>query len=235
MDILMTTQFLAYDHAPTRVFFFDRVSPAALLLAAEMRKQGTLVVFEPNAVTPTKLLAEALRQSDIVKYARDRLPKFEVDLVAARRECAHWLLEIETQGAEGLRFRMPQLGRSSWRHLQSVRPDRFVDGAGAGDWCSAVLIDDIGRGGRDTASRLTEDDVTVHLTRAQAFAAVACGFTGPRGLMSQRDLPFAERSARALLNPTRRRGAHQPLAKRTASRGPAWRLPCCGETSAPTE
>jgi fructokinase len=57
-----------------RVFFLDRVSRGALLLAEAFAAQGAVVVFEPIGVGDSTLFKEALACAHVVKYSHQRLP-----------------------------------------------------------------------------------------------------------------------------------------------------------------
>lgn len=171
---------LEYLGSPN-VFFFDRVSPASLRMAAAYRERGVLVVFEPAGIGELKDFERALRLSHVVKYARDRvgaeMKRLGGLLRVATQGCPE--LEIETLGAGGLRYRL--LGPSSsrrWR-LQSAPPVRYVrDTAGAGDWCTAGLLYELA-GARESVQ--DEELVAKALRFGQALASVNCQFVGPRG------------------------------------------------------
>ena len=110
------------------VFFFDRASETAVRLAECFSNEGALIVFEPSLIGhDVDLFFRAIRASDIVKYADERLDDlndFPISEVA---------VEVCTLGAEGLRFRAPSLGRE-WVHLDAYHVPRIVDTSGAGDW-----------------------------------------------------------------------------------------------------
>jgi hypothetical protein len=55
-----------------QVFFFDRVSRGALLLAGEASARGAAVVFEPSFVGHPGLFREAWKLSDVVKFSHER-------------------------------------------------------------------------------------------------------------------------------------------------------------------
>ena len=55
------------------VFFFDRLSRAALMLAAQAAEAGAVVVFEPSGKSDPKMFAEALQIAHVVKYSDQRL------------------------------------------------------------------------------------------------------------------------------------------------------------------
>jgi fructokinase len=167
----------------TQVFFFDRLSRGALLLAERTAAEGGLVWFEPSKVDDQALFAEALAVTHVLKYSRERLPD-----LAARAVGRHGpLLEIETAGAQGLRYRGLGLEKPKrWRALPAVPAVAVVDTAGAGDWFSATLINQVGRSGLQGLEVLLGQDeaAVVHaVCRAQAASAVSCAFAGARGAM----------------------------------------------------
>lgn len=162
------------------VFFFDRLSRGALKLAVEAAAREALVVFEPSAGGNAKHLAEAIQVAHVVKYAADRLPGMR-DVMS---DGSATLLEIQTLGEKGLRYRH-RLGRgiSDWMHLGAI-PVRYVaDTCGCGDWCTAGLIHRAGPGGRARLRELGARGVRDALRYGQALAAWNCGFEGARGGM----------------------------------------------------
>lgn len=168
------------------LFFFDRVSRATLILAEKASQAGAIVVFEPCGIGDPPLFREALALADVLKYSRERLgwlaesSEFERDP----------LLEIETMGQEGLRYRGRISARSDhqWRVLRPYRPWRIVDGAGAGDWCTAGILHVLGSGGREALANATQDQVEEALCFGQAAGAWACAFEGARGGMYKHTL-----------------------------------------------
>jgi sugar/nucleoside kinase (ribokinase family) len=170
------------------VCFFDRVSRGALALADACSRLGAVVMFEPSGQADEGQFMEAIEVSHIVKYASDRLAKFETLLESARR-AAPPLLEVMTDGAAGLRFRHSRAsatgrGRRSgnWRHLRAIPVPTFRDSAGAGDWCSAGLLSLLGGAGTAGIASATIGEVEHALRYGQAAAALACGFPGARGV-----------------------------------------------------
>ena len=85
---------------PASVFFLDRPTRLGVALAEHYAHSGTVVFFEPSALGDEPgLFARALRCAHIVKYADDRingLKDFDLQPEA---------VEIQTRGADGLRFR----------------------------------------------------------------------------------------------------------------------------------
>ena len=164
----------------TSAFFFDRLSRGTLMLAAEAAAGGAVVVFEPSGRGNAKLLAEALRVSHVVKYAGDRLSS----LPGMMEDGCATLLEIQTLGTQGLRYRH-RLGRgtSNWIHLKSVAAPRVVDACGSGDWCTAGLISKAAVAGWEGLRCSGAQGVRSALQYGQALAAWNCGFEGARGGM----------------------------------------------------
>ena len=162
------------------VFFFDRLSRGALRLAVEVAAHGALVVFEPSGSGNEKHVAEAIKVAHVIKYAADRMPGMR----DAMSSGSATLLEIQTLGEEGLRYRH-RLCRaiSDWMHLGAV-PVRYVaDTCGCGDWCTAGLIDRVGSGGQARLRELGPRGVRDALRYGQVLAAWNCGFEGARGGM----------------------------------------------------
>lgn len=130
------------------VFFFDRVSRGALTLAAAAAKRGAIVVFEPSGVGDPKLFREAVSVAHVVKYSQERMKTlgewFEGD-----GQPSSTLLEIETLGRGGLRYRTRLAHDKSreWRHIDAFPVSIFRDSAGCGDWTTAGILDTIGRKG----------------------------------------------------------------------------------------
>lgn len=160
------------------VFFFDRTSPGALRLAELYRSEGTLVVFEPSTVSSPAQFKQALALADVIKYSLERKARF-AHLLSRRSP----LLEIETQAVRGLRYRARFLSNARWRHLPALPADGFRDSAGAGDWCTASILNSIGATGRSGVESLGDRELETALLAAQAWARWNCGFDGARGSM----------------------------------------------------
>lgn len=162
------------------VFFLDRLSRGALNLAHDASASGALVVFEPSASTPTNLMSDAVRIAHVVKYADNRLDTAP----GAMERGSATLLEIQTLGATGVRYRH-RLGEriSNWKHLRAVRAPHVADTCGSGDWCTAGLVDRLARAGQQSLRRADDRDIRAALRFGQALAAWNCGFEGARGGM----------------------------------------------------
>lgn len=163
-----------------QVFFMDRLSRAALTLAAQAADSGAIVMFEPSGKSDPKLFAEALQLAHVVKYADQRLAEAGGAMV---RESAT-LLEVQTMGAEGLRYRHCLADQpSDWAHLPAVAAPQLLDSCGSGDWCSAGLLSKIARTGLSGLRAASTEDLVGALRYGQALAAWNCAFEGARGGM----------------------------------------------------
>jgi fructokinase len=178
-----------------RVFFFDRVSRGALMLAQAFAAQGAVVVFEPVGVGDPKLFVEALATTHILKYSNERLP----DLAARQPAGRRLLLEIETMGSAGLRYRSSLLQTRSWYQLDAVPTRTVLDTAGAGDWCTAGLLAMIATNGVADVQQARARDIAAALRFGQVAASIACGYEGARGAMTALDRRTFDRTAAAIL------------------------------------
>jgi sugar/nucleoside kinase (ribokinase family) len=160
------------------VFFFDRVSRGALILAKACADQGALIVFEPSGAGDPGLFLEALALTHILKYSNERVHNFKELLPQARP-----LLEIETMGKEGLRYRSGTGGIKTWSKLEALTIASVKDTAGAGDWCTAGIIHCLGQHGLADFESAGADALHHALRFGQAMAAWTCGFEGARGGM----------------------------------------------------
>ena len=167
--------------SPT-VFFFDRPSRGAIELAHRYSATGTLIVFEPSALGDRAHFGGALEAADIVKYSDQRLAALPTHRPSVPRR-----LEVQTLGARGLRFRIGAGRRSgAWRNLPAMAAGRVADTAGAGDWCTAGLLQKLARGGRSSFGAADDDEVLEAVRYGQALSAWNCRFEGARGGMYER-------------------------------------------------
>lgn len=159
------------------VFFFDRLTESSVQLAEEARANGALTVFEPSAPGDGRLFERALRASQIVKYSAERMS------FPATQSLQTGFIEIQTLGAEGLRFRMRSLV-PTWVTLPAIRTGRIIDTAGAGDWCTSGFLHLMSRYASGGAlSDLGYNHVYSALRTGQVVAALNCAHAGARGLM----------------------------------------------------
>lgn len=164
-------------HRP-QVVFIDRLSRSSLVLAKDAGKRGAIVYFEPSSSSKPGHFAEMLELAHIVKYSHDRM------LDAGDLQWhPQMLLEVQTVGRGGLRFRTSLGSSKQWRTMQASPVQQLRDTAGCGDWLSAGLIHSICRGGLKQLQQCSFEDLVAGLNFGQGLAAWNCGFIGPRGGM----------------------------------------------------
>jgi sugar/nucleoside kinase (ribokinase family) len=163
-----------------QVFFFDRVSRAALLLAKACSERGALVVFEPSGLGAPQLFGEALALAHVIKYSHERMGEVE-ELRLAKKS----LLQVETLGRDGLRYRsrLPGARSNGWRLLRAIPVADVRDTAGAGDWCSAGLLHRLAGGGLEGALESSGEQLEDALGFGQLLGAWTCRYEGARGGM----------------------------------------------------
>lgn len=178
-------QQLLPDAKAADVYFFDRVSKGALLLARHYRGIGALVVFEPSGVGDPKLFREALSFAHVVKYSSDRMSDAFGREGNSRNDV---LLEIETCGETGLRFRSKLLANNSnsWGFLPAFPVPKLKDAAGSGDWFTAAFLDRVGRSGLAGFLSMKKEAFRAAMQFAGAAASWSCNFEAPRGGMYSR-------------------------------------------------
>lgn len=175
-----TVEVVAPHLSNASVFFMDRLSRAALLLAKQAAADGAVVVYERSARSDEKLLEEAVKIAHVIKYSDQRFAQMR----GAMERGSATLVEIQTLGANGLRFRH-RFGRSAsvWRQLSAVAAPKITDTCGSGDWCTAGLIATVARSGQEGLVRTGVSDLADALRYGQMLAAWNCGFEGARGGM----------------------------------------------------
>lgn len=159
------------------IYYFDRVNRAAIDLAQEAKKQGAVVFFEPSSIGDPKLFEECLQIVDIIKFSNERIPDYK-KLFKKNRV----YLEIETLGKEGLNFRCPK-NNSKWITIKPFIVSELIDSAGAGDWCTAGIIDNLCRNGIAGLKKKSIRQIKTGLQKGQILGAINCFFDGARGIM----------------------------------------------------
>lgn len=181
----------------TSVFFFDRLSAGALVLARAASAAGAVVVFEPCSIGNQLLFRQAWEVAHIVKYSHERLSEFpEMDVESSPR------LVIETLGDAGLRYRRRKTGNrpAQWVELKSLPVDELRDTAGAGDWCTAGLLSKVATKGFAGFSAMSDEHVSDAIRYGQALAAWNCRFEGARGGMYAMSKPQFEKQINEILS-----------------------------------
>ena len=178
---------VAGDMGDRDVFFFDRASRGALTVARALRERGSVILFEPSSVGELRLFREAWTLAHIVKYSHERLRDMaDLDFAQGQREGV--LVEIETLGRGGARYRsrLPRATTLGWVTMQAFRQLTVRDGAGAGDWFTAGLLDRLAKGGLRELRRTSARRLKEAVQYGQALAAWNCRFEGARGGMYER-------------------------------------------------
>lgn len=216
-----------------RVFFFDRLSRGALMLARQCAALGAVVVFEPPSVGNPALFREAWELADVVKYSHERLHDLPAELEV---QSGPWL-QIETLGQDGLRYQLRVPGRQSrgWQSLAAIPATHLRDTAGAGDWCTAGLIHKLFREGRRALAIADDLAVREALRYAQALAAWTCGFEGPRGGMYEVEKSIFVRDIAALLGDSDSGKKDPRTYQSSATDQMAWLCPSCDEPGSRSE
>jgi sugar/nucleoside kinase (ribokinase family) len=165
---------------PAAVFFFDRVSRSALELARASAKHGAIVVFEPSGIRDERLFREAVGLSHIVKYSHERLGHLREASITQSP-----ILEIETLGSQGVRYRLRNgaRGRARWKEMGAYAVEDLRDTAGAGDWCTAGILHTLGAKGTKGLREATGEQIENALRFGQALAGISCRYEGARGAM----------------------------------------------------
>jgi sugar/nucleoside kinase (ribokinase family) len=178
------------------VFFFDRASPGAILLARAYAASGSLVVFEPSGRAEDRLQQEALNLSHICKYSRERFEGFRWT------SGSQPLLEVQTMGGEGLRYRswLPSARNERWNLVSALNVSKIKDTAGSGDWFSAGLIHQLCRKSLVEFKSTRQKDLESAISFARALAAWNCQFEGARGGMYLSTKPAFEDQIQRLLS-----------------------------------
>jgi sugar/nucleoside kinase (ribokinase family) len=179
-ELLTVAESLAPKLKHVSVFFFDRVSAAAIALAKSAAQTGALVVFEPSGIGNPILFGQAWEIAHVVKYSHERLSDFpEIDVEANPR------LLIETLGDAGLRYRWRSHGKrlGTWVESKALSVEGVRDTAGSGDWCTAGLLSKVAATGFAGFSKASDEQIAEAIRFGQALAAWNCQFEGARGGM----------------------------------------------------
>ena len=179
---LATVEAVADKVRQSQCLFLDRATPASLRLANLAASTGLLVMFEANHIRPSSRNSAAAESSHVVKYSND------VD-----SETQRWLpradtltqLIVQTLGADGAKYRLRQADRSwgDWVMVPCIIAQFIEDTAGAGDWCSSGILNELLR--TRLRSRFTKESIERALQFGQALAAMSVSFRGPQGLLKQ--------------------------------------------------
>lgn len=163
------------------VCFVDRSSRGAVLLAEWAASQGSLVYIEPSGRSTSALLGKLLTSAHIVKYSADHRELVTEARRYAGRAFNPWL-EVETQGAGGLRYRTRTA--RTWKTCAALQIPRVRDTAGAGDWCTVGILHMMAQGGAAALEHIPGDVLHEAIFVGQALSAWTCQHEGARGGMN---------------------------------------------------
>ena len=162
----------------TSVFYLDRVSRSSIDLAKYYKSLGALIVFEPSSFKEDKQFLECLSITDILKFSSERIKNFSELFPEPIVP-----LEIETLGEKGLQYRLKADSKKGWKVLKSYKLKNVIDTAGAGDWCTAGIINELGQKGAKSVDFSNRLIIENSLNIGQALGALNSIFEGARGLM----------------------------------------------------
>nr|WP_238324792.1 PfkB family carbohydrate kinase [Paenarthrobacter aurescens] len=158
------------DCATPDVFFFDRVSLFTLTLAEEWSRKGSFVVFEPATLGRVQLFDRAIKIAHMVKFSSERAPAFKERLSAESTATL-----VETLGADGAQVRLA--GQQTWKHYAPQPVIDKVDSAGAGDWTTAGLLDQLVVSSGEEVT-VNPESIARAVTNGQSLGALACSWEG---------------------------------------------------------
>ena len=139
-----------------------------------------MFVFEAAGIGSPAHFRRMLELAHILKYSHET--QKAVDLLQNENPDTA-LLEIETLGANGLRYRMRTKNERRWHERRAFAPPRLSDAAGSGDWLTAGLIDQLCRAGVAGLRTIDMTSLIAALDYAQSLSAWNCAFEGARGGM----------------------------------------------------
>ena len=174
------------------VFFADRVSRGVIKLARFLRERGALIVFEPSGVSDQSQFSEMLGLTHVLKYSHERIQ----DLAT----CADVPLVVETMGRGGLRYKstLPGADSKGWKRCEPYKLNRYVDTAGAGDWCTAGIVHVLGNHGSKSFKQIGVPRLQAAFDFGQALAAWNCAFWAHEvAFIRCRNSSFSRRSGRS--------------------------------------
>lgn len=157
------------------LFYFDRINRGSIDLAKAYKGNGAVIFFEPSSLKDLKGFTECLEVADIVKFSHDRISNYNEVFPKGQT-----FLEIQTLGDKGLCFR--KKGKVKWHQLNSYSINNVIDSAGAGDWCTAGIIQSI-FAEKLPFKKLSEDAIIAAIRYGQLLSALNCTFEGARGMM----------------------------------------------------
>ena len=159
----------------SNVFYFDRATPSAYEMAVYLKKQNTIIVFEPpKFLHDDKTFLKCLKIANVVKHCYEQTNDTEQTGINIP-------LEIQTKSEEGLQYRAKFLKQQSWKKLSAITTNNLIDAAGSGDWLTAGLIHMLRN--HKSFEQVTEENLKDAFNFGQTLASLNCNFVGARGMM----------------------------------------------------
>jgi len=156
--------------------FIDHATPMGAALAEAGAAAGAVVVVEPQVMGDRQSMARLMQTVHVLKYARQWAWR-----TAGARQLAQPMIEVETLGSEGLRYR---LEAGQWYDLPVPVADRVVDTVGAGDWLTTGLIHNVCMDGVDGLPQEPIGSLRTGLEAGQALSLRTLTHRGARGGMT---------------------------------------------------
>lgn len=156
------------------VFFFDAAEAGLRYLAAELRKQGSLIYFEPEGDGDKNKFLKAVEVSDIVKFSHEKV--CDVSFATEYTD----KLFIRTLGADGLEFNLCGQG---WIKVETVPNGNVVDWEGAGDWTTSQFIACLCERNILSISQMTAEAIRECLEIACETASCSVSYLGSKGMI----------------------------------------------------
>jgi len=172
-------------HSNFNVLYSDRSSDGVDHLKKIFNERGDWVVYEPNSSRNFNSFIIKSKSSHIVKFSSDRIPLRTAEKLKELAIDSHILLIVYTMGKDGLLFcyRKRNNAISKWIHLKSQPVPKLVDPSGAGDWCTAGLLNVLIGNNIKRKNWLSKNEVIAALQYGQALSAISCAFIGGQGLI----------------------------------------------------
>ncbi len=163
-----------------KVFYFDRINRGSIELAKANKENGATIFFEPSSIgAKEELFKECLQVADVVKFSHDRISNYSQ--LFPKQQVP---LEIETRGVEGIRYRFSiSKKKEAWQTINAYKINDVIDAAGAGDWCSAGIIDKLCKRGAESFNDSNGESIKSAILYGQLLGALNCCFDGARGIM----------------------------------------------------
>lgn len=180
--------FLSKDEVPSfledlgfkpDVYFYDNAKPGLRLLAEELRRNGTLVYYEPEKIDGPMIFEWALNASDIIKFSHEKVTDISFTEQYDNK------LFIRTLGAEGLEFNLCGQG---WQKVDAVPNNNVVDWEGAGDWTTSQFIACLCEKDILSIDKMTNENIRECLEKACETASRSVSYMSSKGMIDESDV-----------------------------------------------